>query len=367
MKRRIRSLSALAFALVLAAGVPRAWAAGPGDERAVEEAAKTRYAEGVKLYNKRKYEEARAAFLQAIALKKRPAAVMMLAESALKSGRWLEAARSFDEFASLATEMPPKLRDLVDQGKKEARAHLGRFTFDLPEGAEVTVDGEKLAEVKPMEVAVGTHSVVITHRDEKKDMEVPAEAGKTTDIHPSFVPKAIIPADARSRPTPATPPPSAPTEPESPGLLTPPATKWPLYTLGAVGLGGLATAAIFGGLAANARHGVEVAEQTIARNAKPGATCDDPGSFDNPTKGETIERYQSTCDTLARQRHFATVHQTVFQASLIVGLAGFAGAVTWFFVAPKEGAADAPKEKDATLVIPWAGPGGGGVNIEGRF
>lgn len=344
-------------------------AAGP--DQAVDDAAKARYAEGVKLYNRKKYEEARAAFLQAIALKKRPAAVMMLAESALKSGRWLEAMKNFDEFTAIAGDVPQKLKDLVENGKKEARAHLGRMTFDVPEGAEVTVDGEKLAEVKPIDVAVGTHTIVVKHREETKTLEVPAEAGKITDVHPSFVPKAIIPTDTRTRPTAVGP--SAPAgpaaEPESPSVLTPPATKWPLYTLGAIGIGGLATAAIFGGLAANARHGVEVSQQTLARNAKKDADCSRPESFEDQAKGQTIAEFQSTCDTLARQQHFATVHQSVFQTSLIIGLAGFAGAVTWFFVAPKEGAAaDSPsKAKESTLVIPWAGPGGGGVSVEGRF
>jgi hypothetical protein len=338
---------------------------------AIEDAAKARYTEGVKLYNRKKYEEARAAFLQAIALKKRPAAIMMLAESALKSGRYLEAMKNFDEFTSLQPgEMPAKLKDLVENGKKEARAHLGRLTFDVPEGAEVTVDGEKLAEVKPIDVAVGTHTIAVTHRQETKTLEVPAEAGKVTDVHPSFVPKAIIPTDTRTRPTPLAPKPPTPASPsaseESPSMLSPPATKWPLYTLGAIGVGGLATAAIFGGLAANARHGVEVSQQTIARNAKPGADCSKPESFDDAAKGQNISEFQSTCNTLARQQHFATVHQSVFQTSLIVGLAGFAGAVTWFLVAPKEGAtSDTPKE--STLVIPWAGPSGGGLNVEGRF
>lgn len=362
-----RALSALALSLVV-------FASADVRADAVEDAAKARYAEGTKLYNKKKYEEARAAFMQAIALKKRPAAVMMLAESALKSGRWLEAVKNFDEFVAMqnGAELQPKLKDLVENGRKEARAHIGRFTFDVPDGAEVTVDGEKLPDLKPLDVAVGTHEVTVTHRQETKTLQVPAEAGKITDVHPSFVPKAIIPTDTRTRPTPLAPKPATPTSPaadEGPSFLSPPATKWPLYTLGAVGIGGLATAAVFGGLAANARHGVEVMQQTIARNAKPGATCSDADSFKDAAKGQSITDFQATCDSLTRQQHFADIHQGVFQTSLIVGLAGFAGAVAYFFVAPKEGAvSDAPKEnKESTLVIPWAGLGGGGVNIEGRF
>ena len=163
-----------------------ALAAGP--DQAVDDAAKARYAEGVKLYNRKKYEEARAAFLQAIALKKRPAAVMMLAESALKSGRWLEAMKNFDEFTAIAGDVPQKLKDLVENGKKEARAHLGRMTFDVPEGAEVSVDGEKLAEVKPIDVAVGTHTIVVKVKDNAGNERVTTiqhEANQDTYTPPS--------------------------------------------------------------------------------------------------------------------------------------------------------------------------------------
>lgn len=357
--------------LALGIGLATTFVATPchaGPDTAVEDAAKARYSEGVKLYNKKKYEEARAAFLQAIALKKRPAAVMMLAQSALKSGRWMEAVRNFDEFQSLAGEMPQKLKDLVESGRREAKSHLGHLAFDVPDGAEVTVDGEKVDPTKPYDVAAGPHTVVVTHREEKKTIEVEAQAAKTSDVHPSFVPKAIIPADTRTRPT--LPPAPSPAEPESPSILAPPATKWPVYTLGAIGIGGLATAAVFGGLAANARHGVEVSQQTILRNAPAGADCSRPASFEDKTAGTGIAKFQETCDTLARQQHFATIHQSVFQTSLIVGLAGFAGAVTWFLVAPKEGAKTEEPAKDGApslLLAPWAGPGGGGATVQGRF
>jgi hypothetical protein len=337
-------------------------------DSAIEDAAKARYSEGVKLYNKHKYEEARAAFLQAIALKKRPAAVMMLAQSALKSGRWIEAAKSFEEFVSLAGEIPPKLQRLVDEGQKEARSHIGQFHFDVPDSAEVTVDGAAVDPTKNLDVGVGTHVITVAYKDEKKQTELDVAAGKVTEVRPSFIPKPIIPKDTRTRPKEVEPPPPAAT-PESPSILAPPATTWPVFVLGAIGVGGLGTAAVFGGLAANASHSADVADQTIARNAKPGATCSDPDSFKDDSKGVTFDDFASTCSTRSRSQRFAESEQSVFQASLIVGLVGFAGAVTWFLIAPKEGAQsqEKPASSETPLVIPWASTSGGGLMTQGRF
>ncbi|MBX3228224.1 MAG: hypothetical protein KIT84_26635 [Labilithrix sp.] len=361
----MRRLVAFAFVMLVA---PAA-AAAPSESKAIEEAARARYAEGLKLYGKKRYEEARVAFFQASALLKRPSATLMLAQSALRSGHWLEAARNFDDFLATTNEIPDKVRVGAEKGLREAKSHLGALKLDIPDGAEATVDGEKVDVKAPITVAAGQHTVVVTHRDETKTIEVDAPAGKVTDVRPNFVPKAIIPtADTRTRPKEAavTTSQSATAESEESRLFTPPTTTWPMYAAGAIGVGGLVTAAIFGGLAANARHGVEVANETLARNARPGASCSRPASFDDPAKGQTIEEFQETCDTLATQQRWASTHQGVFTTSLVIGLAGFAGAITWFLVAPRPGG-DAKEKGAESVVVPWVGPMGAGASWSGSF
>jgi hypothetical protein len=331
------------------------------NDAAVEAAAKARYDEGVRLYNKRRYEEARVAFLQASALKRRPAATLMLAQSALKAGRWLEAARTFDAYlAEVGGEVPPKLKNLVEGGIREARAHLGTLRFEVPEGAEVTVDGEPVASVDiPLEVMPGPHTVVIVHRDEKKTEIVEAVAARTVDVRPRLLPKALVPtADTRTRPTP--PPPPVPEEERGTSILAPPATTWPFYAAGAIGLGGLAAAAIFGGLHANAAHAVEVSRQTLIREGKSPAEC--ARGIAGP-EGDP-RRYDETCSTMARNERFARMHQEAFGISLLVGLAGTAVAAGWFLFAPKERAEPSAR---AHHVVPWIGLGAGGATFEGRF
>lgn len=345
-------------------------------DAAREEAAKQRYTEGFKLYGKRRYEEARVAFLQAIMLKPRPAATLMLAQSCLKAGRWLEAAHNYDAYVTEVggePEIPAKLRDLVESGRREARSHLGTLRFEVPDGAEVTIDGQKVASVtEPVDVTVGEHTISVTHQNEKKTTTLEVAPLATLDVKPSFIPKPLVPtADTRTRPTLVTKPetPDAPSASTS-SFLSPPRTTWPVYVAGAVGLGGLAAAAIFGGLAANSSHAVDVANEALSRlESRP--SCTKPSSFENDPQRAAIE---DMCLTLRRNQDLASSHAATAGIALIVGLSGTVLATGWFFFAPKSDGRDHPsarlegsKRSGDSTVVPWIGPGTGGAAFVGRF
>src|SRR6266498_5539201 len=77
------------------------------EKDAVTETARRRFQEGVKFFDQKRYEEARAAFLQAYALKHHPAVLLNLAQSEVRSGHPVEAAKHFAAFlreGSMATE-----------------------------------------------------------------------------------------------------------------------------------------------------------------------------------------------------------------------------------------------------------------------
>lgn len=383
-RHRLHHLVLVASALLLAAPVdanaaPAAKPKAPlGEEAAIEEAAKARYAEGLKLYAKKRYEEARVAFVQASALKKRPASTFMLAQCSLQAGRYLEALKTFDAYvAEVDGDVPPKMKPVLDDGRANAKAHLGRVRFDVPSGSEVTIDGEKVASLEePVDVMPGKHAIVITHRGEKKTEQIEATAGATVSVKPVFIPKALVPtADTRTRPTPgnaastnasASSASSASSSSESgSSILAPPQTTWPVYVAGAVGLGGLAAAAIFGGLAANSSHASEVARETLIRTGRKTSICDGPDRA----------QVSDVCVTIEHNDSVARGHKAVFQTSLIVGISGTAIAIGWFVFAPKEGSAErpapTPPAKDAVLkstrVTPWLGLESGGISMEGRF
>ena len=349
-----------AFAATLwpatASAAPRVSSVKESDDDAVEAAAKTRYSEGLRLYSKKRYDEARVAFLQANMLKRRPAATLMLGLASLKVGRWVEAARELDAYAAEAGNLPAKLRDLVDAARREARSHLGRLRFDVPEGAEITIDDQPVANVRePVDVAAGKHTVVVTHRGEKKTEIVDAVEDTTVEVKPAFVPKALVPtADTRTRPT--LPPKPESTQEAGTSILSPPETTWPVYVLGGIGLGGLASAAIFGGLTLNSNHAVDVSRETLVRDGQSLATC----------KARPVEaRYDDICETLRKNEELARSHQGIFTASAVVGISATAIAFGWFLFAPKE-RGDAPPS-GRTRVVPWVGLGNGGATVEGRF
>lgn len=154
--------------------------------------------------------------------------------------------------------------------------------------------------------------------------------------------------------TAAQPAPAPPPEKSETSVFSPPAIVWPVYVLGAIGIGGLGTAAVFGGLHANASHGLDVSTQALVRNGQTPATCD----------ARPVEVYYAEiCAHLGKNRRLAESHESIFVPALIVGVSATALAIGWFFLAPK------PKvEKgSATRVVPWMGVSGGGATVEGRF
>src|SRR5713101_3208360 len=92
MRTRACLATLMLAAASVAVAVPRAHAQ---DKDAVVEMARRRFQEGVKYFDQKRYEEARAAFLQAYALKRHPAVLLNLAQCELRSGHNLEAARHF--------------------------------------------------------------------------------------------------------------------------------------------------------------------------------------------------------------------------------------------------------------------------------
>src|SRR6266704_2025626 len=95
------------------------------DKDAVTEVARRRFQEGVKYFDQKKYEEARAAFLQAYALKHHPAVLLNLAQSEIRSGHPLEAARHFSAYLRESAGASGTERSEAEKGLAAARTKLG--------------------------------------------------------------------------------------------------------------------------------------------------------------------------------------------------------------------------------------------------
>src|SRR5258707_7055965 len=123
------------------------------EKDSVTETARRRFQEGVKFFDQKKFEEARAAFLQAYALKHHPAVLLNLAQSEIRSGHPLEAARHFSGYLRESANTSPAERADAEKGLASARTKLGRIHVTAATGAQVTVDGEAIGQAPLPEAA----------------------------------------------------------------------------------------------------------------------------------------------------------------------------------------------------------------------
>lgn len=356
-------VSATLAAVMLLGSAPLAAAPAPAKgDAALAEASKARYTEGLKLYQKKKYEQARASFLQSYALDKKPAALLMLAQCSLKLGRPMEALKYYDQFVDEGGEPSGKVKDLVDAGRRDARKLLGHVSVVAPDGAEVKVDDEpagKTPLAQPLDVLPGKHTVKVTLGEDEKVEKIDTPAGVTMEVKLVAKPRAPgpPPPPKLKAPTPITPASKGADGGESPSIFAPPETVWPVYAAGAVGIVGLSMAAIFAGLRANSQQAIEVADGALSRANTNRSRCSDP------TVGTPFEE---TCITLQKNLSATEDQKKAAMVGLAVGITGIGLAVAWYFFAPKDRGSP---ESDASNVKlnPYVGPEGGGAAVGGSF
>src|ERR1700743_175331 len=124
----------------LASAAPPAKASS--DDDATVAMARERFKEGVSYFDQKQYDKARAAFLQAYALKKHPAVLLNLAQSELRSGHEADAAKHFAQYLREHKDATDSERQGAETGLTATRALLAEVTVSVDEsGAEVFVDG----------------------------------------------------------------------------------------------------------------------------------------------------------------------------------------------------------------------------------
>ena len=198
-----------------------------GAPDAVTEMARKRFQEGVALFDKGDYQRARAAFLQAWALKKHPAVLLNLAQSELRGGDSVAAARHFALYLRDYPSTPDRERTEARKGLDEARRRTGLIEVlsDLA-GADVLIDGEDVGRTPlpdVVDVSPGGHDVELrlAGRDPLRGhVEVTAAQRVTITLSPASAPPLVAP------PPPA-PPPTATTPAEEPPAPKPPPKEPP--------------------------------------------------------------------------------------------------------------------------------------------
>ena len=362
---------------------------------ALTEMARQRFQEGVKFFDQKKYEEARAAFLQAYALKRHPAVLLNLAQSELRANRPAEAARHFAQYLRENPNSTSLERQEAERGLAEARAKAGRISVSVnAAGADVFVDDEFIGKTplgEPIDVPVGTHRIEAKLGDQTASATVVAAAGKVVDAHLVLgaAAPAAVPTPAPAAPPPATGPATAPPPPSTyapPTYFPPPPGSdsgihvstskrkpfipwvreqpiaWATLGVTAVGAG----LGIYGGVTA-ATAGNKADDLTIqiqqrwaidseAQALRPaGNVCAGP-------LVTSESNFESACAKLRSTLDDEDTGKTFLWAGVIVAGAGVAGTALAYFLTSKE-TGPAP----TAIVTLVYGPDQAGLSLVGTF
>lgn len=150
---------------------------------AVTEVARQRYQEGVKAFDAGKFEDARAAFLQAYALKRHPAVLLNLGLSEVKAGHPEDGANHLQLFLHEPSATPEQ-RATAGKAVTEAKKKAGFVIVGVDaNGADVSVDGTAVGKsplLDPVFVKPGKHTFLATYQGRSATSAVDAKAGTAT-------------------------------------------------------------------------------------------------------------------------------------------------------------------------------------------
>jgi hypothetical protein len=356
-------------------------------------AARERFKEGVAYFDQKQYEKARAAFLQAYALKKHPAVLLNLAQSELRSAHERDAAKHFSAYLREAVDASPAEREAAQVGLASAKTAIGEINVTTEQGADVVVDGtsEGLAPLPgPVYVDPGTHTFEAKKGDRVTKQSVTAKAGETKELKLSFTaepPKAAAAAATQADSKPAeeeTPPDESTPSPAETGKRDP-FLHW-LLTSPAGVISGSATLLLglgAGGFAVAATLSYNDADDT-AEQIKSAATqdkvssqgiCNDPlqvlidGNYTGDAQARAL-RYEDACQQHVDSKEQGDTFKTVtIVAGVGAGVMAATTVVLYFTTAPKTSSPSASKAKErgSFALVPWVAPGEGGLTLSGRF
>ena len=311
-------------------------------EAAQIRAARAKFQEGVRSYDRKDYDKARNAFLEAYRLHAHPAIFLNIAQSSLRTGRTLEAARYFRRFLH---EDTPSLASTTtaQQGLNEAEETLGRLEIKGSAGLDTYVDGESVGTTPlsdPIDVAPGPHQVRIGTTDQ----QVVAVAGQPTVVN--VVPPTALAAQGQAAPAAAT---ATSSTSNKPGPFHPPAHMLPVYIAGGVAVAGFATAIIAAVGHGKASDSATSATALINAHGGNGTTC-------SSTDAATVAKFGEACSALSTDNSQASTDGTVRDVGLIVGAVALVGGIVYYFVAPKSDSS-APGSTTPT-------PASGGLHLD---
>jgi tetratricopeptide (TPR) repeat protein len=377
-------LCALAFGACVALS-PRARA---DDDATATAAARERFREGVAYFDQKQYEKARAAFVQAYALKKHPAVLLNLAQSELRSNHERDAAKHFSAYLREAEDASPAEREAAQAGLAAAKAEVGEIEISGETGGEVLLNGESEGTLPlpgSLYVDPGTHTIELRKGDRSVTQSVTVNAGESKEANLALAAEA--PPKDESRAPASEEGPSDDEDDESPSsrgtgerepflhwVTTSPAGVIPAgaTVLFGLGAGGFAIASNLSYRDAD-DVGQQIEDNARQDMAQTRGVCTDPravlmqANYPSDVNARAAQ-YQAACaehaDSTERGDSFKTF---AIVSGIGAGVLAVTTIVLYITTAPEERvSASSPSSLELALV-PSFGARAGALSLVGRF
>jgi hypothetical protein len=357
--------------------------------------ARERFKEGVQYFDQELYDKARAAFVQAYALRKHPAVLLNLAQSEVRSGHEADAATHFAQYLREHKEATEAERQGALSGLATAKAAVMEVPVEVDaDGAEVFVD-QTLQGMSPLPqplyLAPGKHTISARKEGREDSAQVHAVAGKamTVTLRPR---KPKREPDAVAAPSAAKEEPSPHAEEEevtstraqtSPGFFAW-AAQSPVAWLG----GGLTLAGIAGGIGfgLGASDSYDSADSVLGRIRQEAALdglpstqglCSDPAEAlmnAKSLRGEPAKRaadYEKACARYSDNIDSGDSLKTLSTVSWVVAGVAATGTIVYYFLDTADGSQSASSKRDEATArmrfIPYVSAGERGFAVVGEF
>ena len=404
-KISVRALLCCSLSCALLLGASSSFAAPAGrasDDDTTVAIARERFKEGVTFFDQKQYDKARVAFLQAYALKKHPAVLLNLAQSELRSGHEVDAAKHFSAYLRESTTASDAERQAAETGLNATKSAVALLDVNVDEsGTEIYVDGS-LEGVSPLPgplyVSPGAHSVEARKGGKTKTQPVNTSAGRQFMADLSFAPKTLrsdAPASVASAGPSASAaaseePPAPEPAPPAAGAGRKPFFKWLVSSpVGIVGIG-LTGVGVGGGigLAIASKKSYDNADSVAAQIAKAAAQdsmmsnpdtrdlCSNPSAWlmKQPNPPADIagrsSQYDAACSKYQDNASSGDQLKTLSTVGFVVAGAAAVGTVIYYFVDPnaKEGNdSEARRGQQRIALVPSVGPTQAGLTVIGSF
>ncbi len=351
-------------------------------------AARERFKEGVSYFDQKQYEKARAAFVQAYALKKHPAVLLNLAQSELRSSHERDAAEHFASYLREATDASPAEREAAQSGLTTAKASVGELSVVADSGAEIVIDGtmQGLAPLPgPVYLEPGSHGIEARKGERSASQNVSIKAGESRETRVSLAAEA--PAVAATGAAPSSEEKASSTHSEEPSeeatsggrepflhwVTTKPAGVIPAGATVLLGLGAGAFAIVSSLAYSDADDiGRQIEDHAREDSAPTRGICTDPKLVLTQAMymGDIAARAAQYNDACSQHQNSVDRGDSFKTFAIVSGIGAGVLAVTtvvlYFTTAPHE-SASASSSVPRFAVLPEFAPGMGSINVVGRF